>query len=126
MTYRYHHLHLICSDLEEMIQFFTETLGAHLIRRRKFGTADGAMLDLQGTPVNLRVARQDEDVSGDSARERYGYDHLGLEVDDVDAAFRELKGKGFRFMIEPRDVEDVRVAFFKGPDNVTMELIQRL
>ena len=126
MNCRYHHLHLICSDLEGMIQFFTENLDAKLVRRRKFATADGATLDLQGTMINLRVAREDEDVTGDSSRERYGYDHLGLEVDDVDAAFQTLKGKGYEFMIEPRDVEDVRIAFFKGPDNITIELIQQI
>ena len=109
-----------------MIQFFTENLDAKLVRRRKFATADGATLDLQGTMINLRVAREDEDVSDDSSRERYGYDHLGLEVDDVDAAFQSLKGKGCEFMIEPKDVEDVRIAFFKGPDNITIELIQQI
>lgn len=126
MAYRYHHLHLVCSDLEQMIQFFTEDLGAQVVRRRKFGTADGAMLDLQGTAINLRVAREDDSITGDSSKERYGYDHLGLEVEDVDAAFETLQAKGFGFMIEPRDVEDVRIAFFKGPDNITIELVQQL
>jgi catechol 2,3-dioxygenase-like lactoylglutathione lyase family enzyme len=126
MNYRYHHLHLICSDLEGMIRFFTEELGAKLVRRRKFATADGATLDLQGTMINVRVARGDEQVTGDSSKERYGYDHLGLEVNDVDAAFQALEAKGYKFMIQPRDVEDVRIAFFKGPDNITIELVQQL
>ena len=57
MTYRFHHVHLICKDLEGMINFFTEAVGAILFTLKKFGTADGASLDLQGTTVNLSVYR---------------------------------------------------------------------
>jgi catechol 2,3-dioxygenase-like lactoylglutathione lyase family enzyme len=64
MAYRFHHLHIICKDLEKMITFFTETLEAKLVMRKKFGTADGATLDLQGTTVNLRVSREDERSAG--------------------------------------------------------------
>ncbi len=37
MTYRFHHVHLICKDLEGMINFFTEALGATLVARRNSG-----------------------------------------------------------------------------------------
>lgn len=124
MKSRVHHVHLICSNLEEMIDFFSSSLGATLVARRKFGTADGATLDLDGTMINLRVAREEETVAGDSAQVRYGYDHLGLEVEDVDAAYEELQAKGFSFAAPPSDFEQWRIAFFKGPDNITVELIQ--
>ena len=126
MNYRLHHLHLICKDLEGMIGFFTDALGATLVARKKFGTADGASLDLQGTTVNLRVAREDEDIAGDASRTAYGYDHLGLQVDDVDAAYRDLKEKGFSFFMEPKDIPNLRIAFFKGFEDITIELVQEL
>ena len=124
VNYRLHHFHLICSNLDEMIDFLSEILGARLVARRKFGTADGATLDLNGTLINLRVTREDETVLGDSSQVRYGYDHLGLEVEDVDAAYEELKAKGFSFIAPPQDFENLRIAFFKGPDNITVELLQ--
>ena len=126
MNYRLHHLHLICKDLEGMIGFFTDALGATLLARKKFGTADGTSLDLQGTTVNLRVAREDEDIAGDASRTAYGYDHLGLQVDDVDAAYRDLKEKGFSFFMEPKDIPNLRIAFFKGFEDITIELVQEL
>ncbi len=126
MTYRLHHVHLICKDLEGMIHFFSEALGATLVARRKFGTADGASLDLQGTTVNLRVAREDEDMVGDASRAGFGYDHLGLQVDDVDAAYQDLKKRGFSFFMEPKDIPDLRIAFFRGPEDITIELVQKL
>ena len=124
MNYRLHHVHLICKDLEGMINFFTDDLGAALVARQKFGTADGASLNLQGTTVNLRVAREDEVMVGDASQARFGYDHLGLQVDDVDAAFQDLKAKGFSFFIEPKDIPNLRVAFFRGPEDITIELVQ--
>ena len=124
MNYRVHHYHLICSDLEQMIAFMTETLGAGLVERRKFGPADGATLDLAGNRINLRVARDEETISGDGSDARYGYDHLGLEVDDVDKAYEELTAKGYTFTIPPRDFDQWRIAFFKGPDNITIEILQ--
>ena len=87
MAYRFHHVHIICKDLDKMIRFFTETLGATLIGLKKFGTADGASLDVLGTKVNLRVRREDEELVGDASQARYGYDHIGLEVDDLESAF---------------------------------------
>ena len=124
MNYRLHHLHVICKDLEGMIDFFSDALGATLLARKKFGTADGASLDLQGTTVNLRAAREDENITGDASRTTFGYDHLGLQVDDVDAAYRDLKKRGFSFFMEPKDIPNLRIAFFKGPEDITIELVQ--
>jgi catechol 2,3-dioxygenase-like lactoylglutathione lyase family enzyme len=123
--YRYHHLHLICSDLERTLRFFCDEFGARLVRRRKFGTAEGAVMDLNGCAINLRVAREGEEIEGDSSVPRYGYDHLGLEVDDLEAAYKELSQKGYPFPIPPTESDDVWYAFMKGPDGITIELVER-
>ena len=124
MTYRFHHLHIICKDLEKMITFFTETLEANLVERKKFGTADGASLDLQGTTVNLRVSREDEEIVGDASQSSYGYDHIGLQVEDIETAFKDLQARGFSFLVPPKDIPNLKVAFFKGPEDITIELLQ--
>ena len=125
MTYRFHHVHLICKDLEGMIKFFTDALEATLVARKKFGTADGASLDLQGTTVNLRVDREDEVIAGDASQTRFGYDHIGLQVENIDAAYEDLKKRGFNFFMAPKDIPDLRIAFFRGPEDITIELIQK-
>ena len=126
MNYRLHHFHLICKDLEAMIEFFTDALGATLVAKKKFGTADGASIDLQGTTVNLRVAREDEDMIGDASQASFGYDHLGLQVEDVEAAYQDLKKRGFSFFMEPKDIPGLKIAFFRGPEAITIELVQEL
>jgi catechol 2,3-dioxygenase-like lactoylglutathione lyase family enzyme len=124
MTYRYHHLHLICSNLEQTENFFTSMLGAKLIEHKKFGTADGAVLDLSGITISLRTSRENDNIISDSFQQRYGYDHLGLEVEDVDAAYQELREKGVTFTISPTNVAGGKMAFLKGPDGITIELFQ--
>ena len=124
MSYRFHHVHIICQDLENMIAFFCQTLQANLIRRQKFGTADGASLDLSGVTVNLRVAREDEKITGDTSQTSLGFDHIGIEVDDIDATYEALTSKGFSFFIPPKDIPGLRIAFFKGPEDITIELVQ--
>lgn len=126
MSFRFHHVHIICKDLEKMIGFFTEDLKARLVRRKKFGTADGASLDLQGATINLRVARTDERMEGDASRSVYGYNHIGLEVDDIEAAHTDLRARGCSFFMPPTDIPDLRIAFFRGPEDIVIELVQRM
>ena len=126
MSYRFHHVHIICKDLEKMIDFFTEVLAAKLIDRRKFGTADGASLDLDGTTINLRVAREDEQMVGDASQTTFGFDHIGLEVEDVENAFKDLTAQGYSFFMPPTEIPNMKIAFFKGPEDITIELCQPL
>ena len=126
MSYRFHHVHVICKDLKKMIGFFTEILAAKLIDYRKFGTADGASLDLEGTTINLRVAREDEQLVGDASQSTYGFDHIGLEVEDIENAFKDLTAQGYSFFMPPTEIPNMKIAFFKGPEDITIELCQPL
>lgn len=124
MTYQLHHIHLICRDLESMISFFKDAIGAELVKRRKFGTADGATLDLQGVHINLRVARKGEEIREHLAQSTYGYDHIGLVVEDIHAAWEDLTKRGYQFFMPPTESAGLTIAFFKGPENITIELVQ--
>jgi catechol 2,3-dioxygenase-like lactoylglutathione lyase family enzyme len=126
MKYYYHHIHLICSDLENTEAFFSQILGAEVVERKKFGTADGITVDLNGALFCIRKAVDMDRIVSDSLQKRFGYDHVALQVDDVDAAYSELKDKGVTFAIPPKNGTSARIAFFKGPDNITFELYQPL
>lgn len=126
MKYQLHHLHLICSDLDKMINFLTKTLGGKFVTFRKFGTADGATIDLAGVPIFLRKARDGEEITGDQSRSIYGYHHIGLKVEDLDACYSELKGQDFTFTTAPTATPNGKMAFFQGPDNMIIELVQEV
>ena len=124
MSYRLNHIHLVCRDLQQMIDFFTENFNATLITMKKFGGADGASLDLSGTTINLRVLQEGEKMVDGSSGKTYGYHHIGIDVEDVDTEYKKLSDKGYVFSKPPKDTETLRVAFFDGPENVTIELLQ--
>jgi catechol 2,3-dioxygenase-like lactoylglutathione lyase family enzyme len=125
-SYQLHHVHLLCSDLEHMIVFFTQHLGASLVERKKFGNADGASLNLNGTMINLRLAHEGEKVQEYNPTPQYGFHHIGLRVEDMKKAYDELTGKGYVFFRPPREVGKNIVAFFHGPDKIIIEVLQPL
>ena len=126
MPYRLDHIHLVCRNLQEMIDFFTGNFDAKLIGMKKFGGVDGASLDLSGTMINLRICRENENLADPRSCKTYGYHHMGLTVDDIDAEYKRLSDRGCRFSLPPKDAGDtLRIAFLDGPENITIELLQQ-
>jgi glyoxylase I family protein len=124
MDYHFHHVHILCSDLQDHIDFFTNNLGAQLVTHKKFGSADGATLDLNGTMINLRLAADHETIDDNAADLAYGYHHICVRVDDIDRAYNDLTGRGVAFLSTPKDAGGNRIAFFKGPDGIVLEMLQ--
>ena len=55
-----------------------------------------------------------------------GLEHIGLTVDDVDAAVDELRAKGAEIAIGPLTRNPgLRLAFVRGPEGIMIELVQR-
>jgi len=123
MSYRFDHLHIVCRDLEAMIDFFTQNFETTLIERKPFGGSPGAVLDLGGTTVNLRLARESEPLLYDENAKPLGFHHIGIAVDNVDTEYQRLTAKGYQFITLPTDTPDHRIAFFNGPENLTIEIM---
>lgn len=119
------HLHLYCRNLEEMIGFWTDVFGAVLIRRRKFGADDGAVLDLApGIAMYLRSMVCDPQ---DNGGQRAGVDHLGMLVDDLDIFLKKFVGtRGITLLREPFMSETTRCAFISGPEGTRVEIIEKI
>ena len=124
MSFRLHHIHLLCSDLEQTEQFFIQNLGANMEQQTSFGGAPGSMLDLNGTKIYLRIAKPQETVNGDGSITCYGFHHIGLQVEDLASVYNDLKSSGIEFTVPPKDTPSGRLAFIKGPDNISIELYQ--
>jgi len=125
MPYKLHHIHLVCRNLQGLIDFFADNFEARLIGMKKFGGVDGASLDLSGTMINLRIPHENESLADPRSCKTYGYHHVGITVDDVDAEYKRLSDKGYKFPLPPQNVDEtLRVAFLEGPENITIELMQ--
>lgn len=124
MNIKFNHVHLICSDLEEMTFFLTDVLGAEFITHCKFGKAEGASLKIGEVVINLRLPTGDEKFSVECPPSHFGYHHIGVEVKDLDAAYQQLVDKGFEFTKKPGMGAKIRNAFFRGPDGILIEVME--
>jgi predicted enzyme related to lactoylglutathione lyase len=61
---------------------------------------------------------------GDASQSTYGYDHIGLEVEDIESVYKDLTARGFSFFMPPTNIPNLKIAFFKGPEDITIELCQ--
>ena len=62
-----------------------------------------------------------------------GYPHIGFEVDDIEEMYKTLTQQGVEFKSPPVSINAEgspmrgwRVAYFWGPEGMTLELMQRL
>ncbi len=125
LSFQFDHVHIFCTDLSATERWFVEGLGAEMVARGDSLGTPSAKLRLAGMEFLLRVARPGEQLQVVPSP-RYGEDHLGLRVPDVDAAIVELRSRGVTIEMEPKDMgPDLRVAFVRGPDNLRMEILQR-
>ncbi len=123
--YRFDHVHIYCSDIAVSEQWFVEKLGAELIRRRGPKPSPASDLLLGGTTILLREQTPDENL-GPAGPSRFGTDHIGLVVSDLDATAAELRQRGIEFEVEPQQVRpDLKMSFIKGPDRLRIEIVQR-
>jgi lactoylglutathione lyase len=129
--YRYDHVHLRSADPDAMGRFF-ETMFAAEVRRDIYppGTLyPGQMrvsMTLGGQKVLVAPTHPHDPTAAAPHFPYYGVEHIGLTVDDVDAAVDELRAKGAEIAIGPLTRNaGLRLAFVRGPEGVMVELVQR-
>lgn len=124
-TFTFDHVHLRSPDPEATAAFYERMFGATVHRSDQNGKPR-IDLDFCGQMFFIaKVAAEDE--VGSSPQSPYlGLDHVGLTVSDIDDVVAELKEKGANFTMEPTTIRPgVRIAFLRGPQDVTIELVDR-
>jgi len=118
-----HHVALTTRDFERLRAFYAQTLGLPLVGA--FAGYNIVFLAAGSTTIELI----EEEGPADGA-DRAGWNHLALEVEDVDAAYAELAAHGVPFTVLPEDFPPeapaLRIAFFTDPDGNLVELVQPL
>ena len=125
-TYGYDHLHFRSEDPRAARKFWEDMFGATLVQERELGGAPSFNMDLNGMVFIVSGRAMGEDPVRTSSDPRYGLDHFGLRVNNMDEAAENLRTKGAEFICEPWEIRPgVKIAFIKGPDNISIELAQR-
>lgn len=122
--YQYDHVHLRSPDPEATARFYEWMFGAEVIRSTQPDGTQRVDLNLCGARVFIAPVR--DTASPPPTSPYLGLEHLGLCVNGIDAAVAELKAKGAEFTMEPTTIRaGVRIAFLRGPENVSIELVDR-
>ena len=125
-VYTYDHVHLRTRDPQAMIQYFHDMFDADLVEYVQSNGQPRVDLNLNGLTIFVAAVPPEADLPQAPSTPYIGLDHLGLRVDDIDAATAELKRRGATFIVEPKTIRPgVRIAFVQGPDDVRIELLER-
>lgn len=126
-AFTWEHIHLRSPNPEATARWYQTMLGAEVVRTKQASGPDRIDLILGGGQKVFIAPPAPNAKPGPAPDAPYiGLEHIGLTVPDIDAAVAELKAKGVRFTMDPNTVRPgVRIAFLRGPENVSIELIQR-
>ena len=121
-----HHVAIICSNYEISKEFYVEKLGFEIIREIYREERQSYKLDLKLGESQIELFSFPNSPKRPSYPEACGLRHLAFEVNDIDEAVKELKGKNIQ-------VEEVRIdeytgkkfTFFNDPDGLPLELYEK-
>jgi len=123
--YTWDHVHLRSPNPEATAQWFERMLGAEVLRSAPQGNPR-IDLKLGGANIFIAPVASGDGVNPAPTTPYQGLDHFGLTVSGIDAIAAELKAKGVEFTKEPTTVRPgVRVCFIRGPEGVSIELLER-
>src|SRR5258708_705551 len=121
-----HHISLLTSNFANLREFYVETLGLPIVGG--FPGQNIVFIDAGNVLIELEeVAAQSTPRASGDAGGQSGWNHLALEVDDVNEAFKYLTSLGIQFQVAPQDFPEeagsMRIAFFSDPDGNAIELL---
>jgi catechol 2,3-dioxygenase-like lactoylglutathione lyase family enzyme len=135
---RVNHVMLYVSDLEKSIQFYTQAFDFEITNRLDTLIAtqpDGTELVRPVKMAFLKFPNQDfvfelsEQVADTTNRPvAFLFQHVGIDVQDIDASFSRAMGAGAEALLPVRVVKakgvEAKQAFVGGPDGERVELMQ--
>lgn len=121
------HIHLKAQNVEETVAWYRRHMGAEITFEGTFSGSKVCYISIAG--MNFIVfGRLDNEsqVEAASILPKFGVDHFGFEVDDVELAVRQLQADGVKLLEGPLTVRPgLRIAYIQGPDQVRIELSER-
>jgi catechol 2,3-dioxygenase-like lactoylglutathione lyase family enzyme len=121
MEYNFHHIHLRCQDLEAAVAYYEKVFNGTVTERVEVRGMPIVRMKIGGENIFLSPKFGDAEVEPTTGNPRWGVYQLAFTVADLDAAVEDLQTKGAE--LEDLKPNGLPLAFFKGPDNVQIELV---
>ena len=125
------HLHIYSGDPAATVDFYVQHFGAE--ESGPFGEGDdterlfhlaGQLFTVCGFPEGV-TPRQPPPYAHETYTHGFGVAHIGLWVEDIDAAVAGLRAAGIEILAGPTTEGDARSACVAAPDGIVLELAQR-
>jgi len=126
---KYLHTMVRVHDLDASMAFYCDLLG--LVETRRYDSEQGQFtLVYLAAPEDLEQVRAEQaplveltyNWDGEIYQGGRNFGHLAYEVDDVYALCQKVLDQGLELNVPP---SDGRMAFFRSPDNISIELLQK-
>ena len=120
MAHKIHKIALVTDDVEGSVKFYTETLGLEVIERFPVEDDEDYVFLKAGDMILELMPKK-------SMQAEEGFHHISFRVDSVDASVQDLRNKEVPIEKEPFDAGTggIRLAFFKGPNEMLLQLFER-
>lgn len=115
-----HHISLHTPNFDALKAFYTETLGLPVAHA--WPDYHIIFIDLGSTWLELTGRDQATAPSSPTG----GFHHIALHVENVDEEVAALVAKGVAIHTQPKDFQEIRLAFVQDPDGNLVELIHLL
>jgi lactoylglutathione lyase len=120
------HTMLRVGDLDRSIQFYTEVLGMHLLRRKDYPEGKFTLAFVgYGDEVDNTVIEFTYNWGVSEYETGNAFGHIAIEVDNVYEAAEKIRALGGKVIREPGPMNagTTVIAFFEDPDGYQIELI---
>ena len=137
------HIGIVVNDLQSAIEFFTyfgftlqgeASVGGDWADRVNGLTGtkvDIAMMQAPGGQISLELTKfnapEPQDGTQNLPSNAYGFRHMALVVDDIEATVAGLKDMGYGLVAEIVNYQDVyKLCYVRGPEGIIVELAEEL
>jgi glyoxylase I family protein len=138
-----HHTAFSTPDLDRLLHFYCDLLGAEKLSDSRWGPGNRAINQVLGLPEtsgrssmvrlgNLQLELWQFETPDPGSRPTHppasqlGLTHICIEVDDVDQEYARLGAAGIAFHTAPMTFGKLRATYGRDPDDNIFELLQQL
>ncbi len=142
MIEKFYHVGISVVNLEESIKFYTKVMEMEIdYIAYHSGKKISRVVDVENAVLNICVVKKDivrielieyENKEKENLyyKEQYepGLIHIAFLVSDIDKEYDRIKSMGYVFYSPPMITREngPKICYFKGPDNVIIELYEKI
>ena len=112
-----YHIHFFTPQYEELLDWYIDVFGLELRPRGRIQTTTNV------PGMNMSFGATDEEMVATRGR---SIDHIGFELEDLEAFCQKLTEKGIEFDVEYREIDSIqlKIAFITDPVGTYIELTE--